>query len=575
METPAQGDVILDKYTVERKLGRGGMGVVVAARHRHLGELLALKFITGMCTPEAKERFWREGRAGAQLRGQHIAHVYDMGQLPNGVPYMVMEYLRGLDLKTLLNRDGPFPFADAIRYILQACDALGEAHDAGIIHRDIKPSNLFLWDRPYGEPCIKVLDFGISKHRFHDDGTLTLTKGFLGSPQYMAPEQIASPKNVDARADIWSLGVVLYEILAGTSPFHGATIVGVINQVLADEPPSLGQLRPHLPAGLESVVKRCLRKSADDRYQQIEDLAAALVEVQEELATPRVRKRQNRPTTPDSEQLPALDVMVTRSVTASSTAGSIDVTFGSTLDPPAMPTVRLYDVPALPSASGTMDDRTVSIKPPNAVQATAMGIDTMTHRMPGKSAPDGSIVPHEVDTAELATRKNTSPLPDMRPTSDTEMAMRRKLRPSMFIAFGIVMAVCATLMLLALVLPNASSSEVQSLVDARKASDDLSAPVASAPTRADSASDESSEPKPTPLEVPVVPSASANAEKPLTSKTPSHRTTADTSKPKVPPASPAVLPAPSAITTTANKPLPEDVKPQSTKANSTMSRWND
>lgn len=286
MEAPAQGDVILDKYTVEWKLGRGGMGFVVAARHRHLGELHAIKFLTGMSTPELTERFWREGRAGAQLRGQHVAHVHDLGKLPNGVPYMVMEYLRGSDLRTLLLRDGPFQMADAIIYLLQTCEALAEAHDAGIVHRDVKPANLFLWERPFGEPFIKVLDFGISKQQFQDEDALTMTKGFLGSPPYMSPEQIVSPKIADARSDIWSLGVVLYELLVGSTPFHAETLLAIISRIAKDEPIPIRNFRPDIPATLETVIMRCLRKSPDERYQRVEDLAAALVDVLQSLVGP-------------------------------------------------------------------------------------------------------------------------------------------------------------------------------------------------------------------------------------------------------------------------------------------------
>src|SRR5829696_2386345 len=204
------GDILAGKYRVERILGAGNMGVVVAATNIALEQLVALKFmLPGKApNPQQHERFLREARAAARLRSQHVAHVLDMGTLENGAPYTVMEFLEGQDLAAVLAERGPLPVEEAVEYVLQVCEAVGEAHAAGIVHRDLKPANLFLTGDVSGSPCVKVLDFGISKL----SGALTLTqeKQAFGSPLYMSPEQMNAFKLVDARGDIWALGVILY-----------------------------------------------------------------------------------------------------------------------------------------------------------------------------------------------------------------------------------------------------------------------------------------------------------------------------------------------------------------------------
>ena len=203
----AVGDVLLGKYRVERVLGQGGMGVVVAARHLELGELFAIKFLlpAALVHPQAVERFVREARASARLKGEHVAKVQDVGRTPDGLPYMILEYLAGKDLKDTVQERGPLPVQEAATYVLQACEAVAEAHGLNIVHRDIKPANLFLTRRPNGSPCVKVLDFGISKQldpeRPEQHG-LTKTGMLLGSPYYMSPEQMMRTKEADPRSDI-------------------------------------------------------------------------------------------------------------------------------------------------------------------------------------------------------------------------------------------------------------------------------------------------------------------------------------------------------------------------------------
>jgi serine/threonine-protein kinase len=281
-EEVIEGQLLAGKYRVERVLGRGGMGVVVAARHEQLAVRVALKFMTTEAWADAEmvSRFLREARAAARLRSEHVARVMDVGTLDSGAPYIVLEYLEGRDLAAWLAKDGPLAIGRAVELISQACDALAEAHRAGIVHRDIKPSNLFLTRRPNGTACVKVLDFGISKadHPGGISGGLsaTSTHAVFGSPSYMAPEQMRSARDVDARADIWSLGATLYELLVGRVPFQGESLVDLVFKVTHDDPRPLREFRPDLPWGLEQVVLRCLEKAPEHRFASATQLMSAL-----------------------------------------------------------------------------------------------------------------------------------------------------------------------------------------------------------------------------------------------------------------------------------------------------------
>ncbi len=275
------GEILAGKYRIERVLGMGGMGVVVEALHVELDQRVALKFMlpAAAANQAAVERFAREARASAKLRSDNIVHVTDVGTLESGAPFMVMEYLEGEDLGQMLKAGGPFSVGDAIDYVLQGCAGLAEAHAAGIIHRDLKPANLFLARREDTASVVKIVDFGISKVRV--DGVaqkLTSTSDLMGSPLYMSPEQLASSRDVDARTDIWSLGIILYELLAGAPPFDGDTLPQVCAAVLVAHPPPILEKRPDLPDGLVAIVAKCLEKRADDRYADVRALADALAE---------------------------------------------------------------------------------------------------------------------------------------------------------------------------------------------------------------------------------------------------------------------------------------------------------
>lgn len=273
----SQGTVLDGKYRIERVLGRGGMGVVVEVTNINLDARMALKLLLpeALDNPVAVERFQREARASARIKNPHVAQVLDVDTLPSGEPYIVMEYLEGQDLERWLRDHGPVSTSDAVRWILQACDALGEAHRVGVTHRDIKPANLFLVRRSTGAPLLKVLDFGISKVA-QDGGGVTTTKAFVGSPLYMSPEQMRSARAADSRSDIWSLGVVMFELLAGEVPFRGETVPELALKVTLTATPSLCKLRPEVPRQLEAVVTKCLEKEPDRRYQSIDELEQAL-----------------------------------------------------------------------------------------------------------------------------------------------------------------------------------------------------------------------------------------------------------------------------------------------------------
>ncbi len=270
------------KYKVSRLLGEGGMGWVVVATHLQLEQRVALKFMRSTKNPEAVTRFIREARAAARIQSEHVARVSDVGTLENGSPYLVMEYLEGEDLSQLIDAKGAIPDYLAIDYAMQACEGLAEAHAAGIIHRDLKPANLFLARRTDGSVRVKLLDFGISKLTpapgSQPEIHMTNTQTLMGSPLYMAPEQMRSSRSVDRRADIWSMGTIIYEMLAGRSPFEGETLPEVCAAILADTPPSLLTFQPDLSPGLEAVVMRCLEKDPTRRFPDVASLAAALGE---------------------------------------------------------------------------------------------------------------------------------------------------------------------------------------------------------------------------------------------------------------------------------------------------------
>jgi serine/threonine protein kinase len=287
------GSIIAGKYRVEGLIGKGGMAMVVMARHMEIRSRVAIKLLREKDSKDAElvERFMREAKTAAKLRTEHAVKISDVGRQPNGAPFLVMELLEGEDLARVISRQ-PMSVPGAVECILQACEAIAEAHGLGIVHRDIKPKNLFLLPRRHDRPFIKVLDFGLAKHvsLMEDALALTATTAVLGSPHYMSPEQMRASKNVDARADIWSLGICLYELLTGRPPFPGDTVAVVCANVLKQEPIPLHAYLPNAPPELWAIIHRCLQKDPALRYATV----AALVEVLIPFAPPHAQEAAQR-----------------------------------------------------------------------------------------------------------------------------------------------------------------------------------------------------------------------------------------------------------------------------------------
>ena len=292
------GDVIADKYRLDAIIGRGGMSVVYRATHLQLEQQFALKVLSAEAIhlPEYVLRLKREARAVSRIRSEHVVRVHDIGELEArpgvpGVPYLVMEYLSGRDLAAVLARRGALPVDLAVECIMQSCEALAEAHGLGIVHRDLKPANLFLTESVDGSPCVKVLDFGISRMaRRHGLSSLTDPGTVLGTPSYMAPEQMEAADTLDARSDIWGLGAILHELLVGKPPYGGDSLPQIFIKIMRSRPPKPSLARADVPPALDAIVARCLAIEPSDRFPSVADLAWALSTV----GTPRARDSAER-----------------------------------------------------------------------------------------------------------------------------------------------------------------------------------------------------------------------------------------------------------------------------------------
>ena len=282
----AAGALIAEKYVVGRRLGQGGMGEVYEAHHAALQRKVAIKVLLeeGARSPEVLARFEREAGAAGRLEHENIARVYDFGRLPDGMPFLVMEYLDGEDMSSWILQNRPTPLADVVSLAIQACRGIAEAHRQRVVHRDIKPSNLFIAKRPDGSRILKIVDFGIAKTRAEGSSDLFQTVASIGSPLYMSPEQLLDPSTVDERTDIWSLGATLYEAILGEPAFPAGSLAALHVMILTGTPDSLCAARSDVPSELERIVFRCLSKKRDDRFADMAELRAALSALSTSLA---------------------------------------------------------------------------------------------------------------------------------------------------------------------------------------------------------------------------------------------------------------------------------------------------
>ncbi len=284
---PRPGEEFLGKYRILRVVGEGGMGSVYAAHHLLLDKSIAIKVLSREVSknPDHVTRFLNEARLAARIKSPHVCSVMDVGQLDDGRPFLVMELLEGGDLAAALRARGPLPIWDIVDIALGVLEGLVHAHVRGIVHRDLKPSNLFLAIEPEGGPVVvKVLDFGISKfENMNEEIPASSQPGaepvILGSPAYMSPEQARDARSVDVRADIWSLGVILYELATGVCPFDSPTPQETFEKIRghAAAVPA-GKLR-EMPAVLEAAIARCMRRNPDERFPNVLELAQAIAPI--------------------------------------------------------------------------------------------------------------------------------------------------------------------------------------------------------------------------------------------------------------------------------------------------------
>lgn len=429
-----EGDVLAGKYRISKVLGAGGMGVVVAAHHIYLDEKVAIKFLLPevLGNSEAVARFTQEARASVKIKNEHVVRVIDVGTLDAGAPYMVMEYLDGGDLGAWVEQRGPLPVEQVAEFVIQACEALAEAHQLGIIHRDLKPSNLFCVRRSDNRYFIKVLDFGISKalgsSSSAPDMGITKTTAVIGSPLYMSPEQMQSAKSVDIRTDIWSLGIVLYELLTGSAPFRGDTMTEVCSKVITQATPSLLTVRSEIPVGLDAIVRKCLEKSRDMRYSNVAEVARAL--------GPFAPRRARATVERVCSIVHAADLSQSNSTIASDSERNNPSTTADTMSPPLSQTSRgtqrarvvsmfvLFGLLAIALIVGTVLIRSQSTRP---VASAAASASFELNKVQHSSAATSAMVALPEPSA-LSTSSALAPVAMISSTASGEATVRPPAR---------------------------------------------------------------------------------------------------------------------------------------------------
>jgi hypothetical protein len=439
-----EGEVLAGKYRIEGRLGAGGMGELVAARHLLLGEKVAIKFMSGDSweQKEAVARFVQEARAAIRIHSEHVVRVLDVAVLESGVPYIVMEHLAGSDLAALLAAKGPLPVPNAVDHLLEACEAVAEAHRLGIVHRDLKPANLFLSQREGAAPMVKVLDFGISKNTRLAAETAnvagstqvsasTLPKTLLGSPFHMSPEQMESARDVDHRTDIWALGVTLFELVTGKPPYGGTTLIQVYSKMMASGTPPWKRSLRGAAASLEDVLAKCLARRREDRYADIDALAKALApfgsaramesaqriariqagaELDDATAAPLESTR--RPLQRRTRQRPVVAFLVVPAIVAcvlgAALATRVPTKSVRATEPIASAASRDEPGPSMPSPTVTPSETAVTAPLPLADRRTAADAPAPTPRDPGSTPVRAPEQPRAKAVSSTATERPTS-----------------------------------------------------------------------------------------------------------------------------------------------------------------------
>lgn len=368
---PKIGDVIAAKYRLDKVAGEGGMGVVYAAEHLVLKQRVAVKVLLpdAAASEAIVERFAREARTAAKINSEHVARVLDAGTTASGAPFLVLEYLEGCDLGELLELQKTLPVVEVVDYLVQALEGLAHAHASNIVHRDLKPANLFLGCRPDGSNAIKILDFGISKSTRSKPEDKRLTgQHVLGSPVYMSPEQLRNATDIDARADIWSIGVVAYELLTGAPPFDGEGVGEIFAAILEKEPIPLAEKDPTIPRELSDVIAKCIRRDPNERWEDVgrlaralapfgSDFTAAIVERTEQVLA-RAKQMHARDTPLETRRvIDAIDAVAARAASRSTRSG------------PSLPLVKPKSPPSALSARVALSVRRSPLRAVSALLA--------------------------------------------------------------------------------------------------------------------------------------------------------------------------------------------------------------
>ena len=342
--TPVPGDVIGGKYRIVRLIGDGGMGSVYEAHHERLETQVALKFLHAELAKRSGlgSRFLQEARVSARIRSVHVAHVTDVDQTPDGSPYLVMELLHGESLQAAMDRRGKLPVEQAIDFALQILSGLESAHHIGVVHRDLKPDNVFIVPAT-GGPLLKLIDFGIAKLRASTvfQKGLTRAGSVMGTPEYMAPEQLFAAENVDHRADLYSLGVILFEMLTGRRPADGDDVESIVAAVVSGNVRHLRDLEPNLPPGLLAVVERALMPDREARFPSALEMRLALAPFAGALSYAGRLAASPEPLTPPPAQVvPAATPMHTGPAQVFQVERAVPKTLPPEAAPPAMLNVK-------------------------------------------------------------------------------------------------------------------------------------------------------------------------------------------------------------------------------------------